>query len=242
MAHADYIVRMRYFRCLALLSILLASPVLAQQPVIEEPSGDEAIERREVDPGQLGQSLPEAKAPEPSGEAAATQAALTQSAPTEADSVNKLLNDLKRERDPQAAQRIASRLFTLWSKSDSATVNLLLEWADTAIKEKRNAAALDFLDQAITLAPDFAGAWNKRATLHYTLGEQRKSMADINRVLALEPRNFGALAGMASILREAGRKEMALRAWERYLEIYPTDRQAQEVVTTLSEELAGSRL
>ncbi|WP_246746049.1 hypothetical protein [Ciceribacter sp. L1K22] len=161
---------------------------------------------------------------------------------TTADSVERLLVDLKRQRNPDSAQSIAARLSTLWSRSDSATVNLLMQWADDAIKKEKKAAALDFLDQAITLKPDFVGAWNKRATLHFSMGAFSKSMSDINHVLTLEPRHFGALAGMGAILAESGREEMALRAWERYLEIYPSDRQAQEAVTNLSEKLAGNRI
>ncbi|MCL6706600.1 hypothetical protein M8R20_06280 [Pseudomonas sp. R2.Fl] len=174
--------------------------------------------------------------------AARTPAPTVTDEPVQTDSVEKLLIDLKRQRDPDTAQGIAGRIFALWDRSDSATVNLLMQWADDAIKDKRNAAALDFLDQAITLKPDFAGAWNRRATLHFTMGAFRKSMSDINHVLSLEPRHFGALAGMAAILGETGRDEMALKAWERYLQIYPSDRQAQEVVTKLSEKLAGSRI
>ncbi len=157
------------------------------------------------------------------------------------NSIDKLLADLKRERKPEGANSIANRIMARWSDSGSATVNLLLKWAEDAAKEKKNAAALDFLDQAIVLAPDSVAAWNRRATLHYTMGQYRKSMADINHVLKLEPRHFGALAGMAAILSESGREAMALAAWERYLDIYPADRQAQDVVSKLSEKLAGSR-
>lgn len=155
--------------------------------------------------------------------------------------VDALLTELKRERDPEAANRLTEDLMETWNDSDSATVDLLMQWALTAAAEKRNAAALDFLDQAIVLKPDFVGAWNQRATLHYTMGNYKKAVSDINRVLALEPRHFGALAGLAAILSERGSEEMALKAWERYLEIYPADRQAQEIVTKLSEKLAGSR-
>lgn len=149
---------------------------------------------------------------------------------------------LKRERDPEAANKIAIEIISYWNASGSATVDLLMQWANSAINEKRNAAALDFLDQAIVLKPDYVAVWNQRATLHYTLGNYRKAMADINHVLAIEPRHFGALAGMAAILGEQGSDEMALKAWERYLEIYPADREAQDVVTKLSEKLAGSRI
>lgn len=180
-------------------------------------------------------------AQEPEATEARPPAAISDEATT-GDNVERLLLDLKRQRNPQNAQNIAARLSTLWSRSDSATVNLLMQWADDAIKKEKNAAALDFLDQAITLKPDFVGAWNKRATLHFTMRQFSKSMSDINNVLRLEPRHFGALAGMGAILAESGRDEMALRAWERYLEIYPSDRQAQEAVTDLSEKLAGSRI
>jgi tetratricopeptide (TPR) repeat protein len=128
-----------------------------------------------------------------------------------------------------------------WSDSGSATINLLMQWADKAIQEKRNAAAMDFLDQVIALKPDYAEGWNRRATLNYAIGDYRKSMEDINQVLRIEPRHFGALAGMAAILSEAGNDELTLKAWERFLEIYPANRAAQEQANTLSEKIAGSR-
>ena len=102
-------------------------------------------------------------------------------------------------------------------------------------------AAQALMWQAITLKPDFVGAWNQRATLHFTMGNYKKSVSDIERVLKLEPRHFGALAGLAGILTERGSKQAALHAWERYLDIYPADREAQEIVSKLSEELAGQR-
>ncbi len=158
-----------------------------------------------------------------------------------ADRLNALFTQLKRERDPQAAEGIANRIRLEWSDSGSATVNLLMQWADKTIAEKRSAAAHDFLDQAIALKPTFVEGWNRRATLNYIAGDTRKAMADINRVLTLEPRHFGALAGMAAILTESGHDALALKAWEQFLTIYPADRNAQEQVQTLSEKLAGSR-
>lgn len=152
-----------------------------------------------------------------------------------------LFAELKRERDPDKAQGIASQIRMEWNDSGSATINLLMQWAEKAVEEKRNAAALDFLDQAIALKPDYAESWNRRATLNYAMGNYRKSMADINQVLRLEPRHFGALAGMAAILSESGNDQLTLKAWERFLEIYPAERSAQEQVNTLSEKLAGSR-
>ncbi|OCW59352.1 hypothetical protein [Hoeflea olei] len=158
-----------------------------------------------------------------------------------ADTLDSLFSELKHERDEEKAKRIASRIWAKWRDSGSATVNLLMQWANTAINDQKNGLALDLLDQAIVLEPDFAEGWNRRATLHFMMGDHAKSMADINRVLALEPRHFGAIAGMAAILSASGNDELELRAWEQVLEVYPSNRQAQAKVGELADKLAGSR-
>jgi tetratricopeptide (TPR) repeat protein len=155
--------------------------------------------------------------------------------------LDQLYTQLKRERDADKASSIADEIRTEWNDSGSATVNLLMQWADKAIQDKRNAAALDFLDQAIALKPNYAESWNRRATLNYANGSMRKSMSDIERVLDIEPRHFGALSGMAAILSESGNDQLALKAWERFLDIYPANRAAQEQMNTLAEKLAGNR-
>jgi tetratricopeptide (TPR) repeat protein len=152
-----------------------------------------------------------------------------------------LLDGLKRERDPEKAREIANQLLANWNDSGSATVNLLMQWANTAIGDKKNGAALDFLDRVTLLQPDYPEGWNRRATLHFTMGDARKSMADIHQVLLREPRYFPAIAGMATIFTQSGEDELALKAWERFLSVYPAEREAQENVTKLSEKLAGSR-
>ncbi|MBD8556215.1 hypothetical protein IFT84_17035 [Rhizobium sp. CFBP 8762] len=155
--------------------------------------------------------------------------------------LNDLFAALKRERDSDAALRIAGQVHAHLQDAGSPTINLLMEWATKAIADKRNGTAFDLLDQVIYLSPDYVEGWNRRATLNYQLGNYRKSMADINRVLALEPRHFGALAGMAAILAASGKDELALRAWNQVLEIYPAEKMAQEQVKVLSEKLDGQR-
>ncbi|RAX40009.1 hypothetical protein [Rhizobium tropici] len=155
--------------------------------------------------------------------------------------LDNLFTALKRQRDPDQASLIADQINAELSDSGSATINLLMQWADKAIQEKRNAAAMDYLDQVISLKPDYVEGWNRRATLNFAIGDYRKSMEDINQVLRIEPRHFGALAGMAAILTERDNDALALRAWERFLEVYPANRSAQEEAGKLSEKVAGSR-
>jgi len=155
--------------------------------------------------------------------------------------LDSLFAELKRERDPDKAREISDRIRMEWQDSGSASVNLLMQWAAKAIQTSRQPAAMDVFDQVIYLAPQYVEGWNQRATLHFQMGNYRKSMSDINRVLAIEPRHFGALAGMAAILTSAGQDELALKAWEQFLAIYPADRNAQSQLGELEEKLAGNR-
>nr|WP_274630553.1 hypothetical protein [Mesorhizobium shangrilense] len=153
--------------------------------------------------------------------------------------LDKLFAELKRERNEKAAERISHRIWAEWGESGSASIDLMMEWSQKAIEAKKFDVALDFLDQVTTMKPDFAEGWNRRATVHFMMDNYAKSMVDIEHTLELEPRHFGALSGMAQILKSRGRKELALHAYERVLEIYPMMRSAQSEVATLSEDLAG---
>jgi tetratricopeptide (TPR) repeat protein len=150
-----------------------------------------------------------------------------------------LFGELKRASDERSAERISNRIRQQWSRSGSASIDLLMQWAQKAIDGDKHDAALDFLDQVILLAPAYAEGWNRRATLHYMMDDYPKAMADIGQVLELEPRHFGALSGMAMILVENDRKEAALHAYERLLAVYPMLREAQTELGKLADEVAG---
>lgn len=157
------------------------------------------------------------------------------------DSVGNLFSSLKKERDAQKARVIANEIVGAWTDSGSATINLLMKWAEEAADEKRKAAAYDFLDQAILLEPDYAEAWYRRALVHFADGDTRKAMSDLNQTLEKEPRYFPALASLANILESTERNELALKVWERYLAVYPADKDAQKEAGDLAEKLAGTR-
>ncbi|SJM33449.1 tetratricopeptide repeat protein [Mesorhizobium delmotii] len=153
--------------------------------------------------------------------------------------LDQLFVDLKRQRNEKAAERIAARISHEWSQSGSASIDLMMQWSQKAIEDKKFDVALDFLDQVVTLQPAYAEGWNRRATVHFMMNNFGKSMSDIDRTLQLEPRHFGALSGLAQIMAVTGHKQSALEAWQRVLGIYPMMRSAQDQVGTLSEELAG---
>ncbi len=179
----------------------------------------------------------QAAPPDPKDPDAAT--AQEVSPKTREQKLDELFSQLKRERNEKAAERIAARIWKEWNNSGSAVTDLMMQWSQQAMEKKKFDVALDFLDQVVTLSPTYAEGWNRRATVHYMMHNFAKSMADIDHTLQLEPRHFGALSGMAEMMKETERKQLALEAFQRVLDIYPMMRNAQNEVATLSEELTG---
>ncbi len=151
-----------------------------------------------------------------------------------------LFGQLKRTRQQKRAERISQAIWAQWHQSDSRSIDLLTTWARSAAGKKSYGKAMDLLDQVVVMRPDYAEGFNQRATVHYMMKNYAKSIADIERTLALEPRHFGALAGLANILERIGEKERAMQTWYRVLTVYPAMKNAQKSVVRLEEELAGS--
>lgn len=161
---------------------------------------------------------------------------------TQSDRLNDLFGELKREPNVGKAKRLASRIAINWSSSGSSTANALMVWSQQAMRDNRHKDALELVNQVIVLLPDYAEGWNRRATLHYVMRNYVKSMADIERTLALEPRHFGALVGMASILTALGEEDKALEVYERVLSLYPANRNAQASMIKLTQKLEKSEI
>lgn len=130
-------------------------------------------------------------------------------------------------------------LWLLWTRSGDAGIDQLMAQTTEHMQAGRYPEAIAVLNEVIRKKPGYAEGWNRRATVNFMMSNYAKSMSDIDRTLALEPRHFGALSGMAQILKNTGKKEMALKAYQRVLDIYPMMRSAQNEVATLSEELTG---
>jgi tetratricopeptide (TPR) repeat protein len=108
-----------------------------------------------------------------------------------------------------------------------------------AMDDENYPLALDFLDRITTLEPQYAEGWNKRATVFFLTDQYGKAIADLERVLALEPRHFGALAGLGQILREVGDTDNALAAFRAALEVDPHMESVDEAIADIEKEDGG---
>ena len=158
---------------------------------------------------------------------------------TPAERLDSLFAELKAETQDGKAQRIARNIWTVWTNSGSATIDLLMEWTATAMSEKNYSMAEDLLTQITTLRPDYAEGWNRAATLHFMMSDYGRSLSEIQRTLELEPRHFGALSGLAAIMQQTDQDKRALETWYQVLQIYPANENAQKAVIELEEKLAG---
>lgn len=134
--------------------------------------------------------------------------------------------------------RIEGEITRLWSQSGSPAMDLLLRRGADAIEAGDHAAAIEHLTALTDHAPDFAEGWNARATAFFLSGEYALSLADIEQTLALNPRHFGALGGLAAILEQTGRPELALAALRSVRAINPNRPEVSETIDRL-ERAAG---
>ena len=143
---------------------------------------------------------------------------------------------------PEEAGRIETEIWIEWSKSGSPALDLLLQRGKDAMAMGDAGQAIEHFTAAIDHDPDFAEAWNARATAYYYAGAFGPSLADIGHVLTLNPRHFGALSGLAMILEASGKPEQALQAYQAALAIHPHLAGAAEAVKRLETRQAGQEL
>jgi tetratricopeptide (TPR) repeat protein len=99
--------------------------------------------------------------------------------------------------------------------------------------------AIKLLNAIIQIKPDYAEAWNRRATVYYMKKDFSRSLADIQQVLAREPRHFGALAGLGLIMQDLGDAKRALDIYRRALAIHPRLPRIPDLIKTLTEKVEG---
>ena len=129
-------------------------------------------------------------------------------------------------------------IWEIWLQSGDDTIDEMMNRGGYAMAAGDYQVALAAFNAVVEAAPDFAEGWNKRATLYWLMGNYDASVADIDRTLALEPRHFGALSGLAMIRASQNRPAAAIDALEKLLAIHPRSPGVRERLQRL-EEKAG---
>jgi len=150
-----------------------------------------------------------------------------------------LFDRLAKAQDDREAKGVSGAIERVWMYSGSDTADLLMGRAMQALKRKDYALSQELLNAVVEIEPDWAEAWNKRATVRYLADDAMGSMQDIARVIKLEPRHFGALSGMGFILQRSGFDKRALEAFRKALEISPQQEEIRRLVDKLTLSVEG---
>jgi tetratricopeptide (TPR) repeat protein len=151
-----------------------------------------------------------------------------------------LFDRLQTTSNPAEARALEQRIWRLWLEADDAGLNRLMQQGIVAMSDQRYATALQTFDRMVEQAPEFAEGWNKRATVHFLMGNWQASVRDIQQTLALEPRHFGALFGLGLIYDALEQPEAALRSFEATLALNPHSESTRERIEQLRQQLRGS--
>ncbi len=153
--------------------------------------------------------------------------------------LDRLFGQLRTTTDPDDAKGIAATIERIWLRSGSDTADLLMGRAMTAMAAQNLKTAERLLDAVLAVQPEWAEAWNKRATVRFLRDDDNGATADIEQALKLEPRHFGALEGLGAILQKSALDKRALEAYRRALEIYPEQPDVRKIVDKLQIEVEG---
>ena len=130
-----------------------------------------------------------------------------------------------------------NQIWEIWFNHANDDVEQLIQMGVTRMNYNRYAEAMLIFTQLIENFSDYAEGWNRRATLHYILGNLDESIADIEKVLELEPRHFGALSGLGLVYLQQKQLSKAKQAFENLVDLHPNSPNAQENLLRVTEDL-----
>ncbi|HET7401515.1 MAG TPA: tetratricopeptide repeat protein [Usitatibacter sp.] len=132
-------------------------------------------------------------------------------------------------------------LWKIWSRSGDPRVDALYERGVDEMSSGSFERAVATFTRIIEMRPQFAEAWNKRATLYFMAGDYEKSLADCAEVMKRNPLHFGALAGYFQIYVALDDFERAVRYGRRALDINPNMEGIRQGVEALERKLGTTR-
>jgi tetratricopeptide (TPR) repeat protein len=154
-------------------------------------------------------------------------------------SLDFLFGALEAAPDEDSAKAIEDRIWAQWLVSGSDTVNLLMNRVKQAVEANELDIAVRLLDAIVEIRPRYVEGWNRRATVFFMKKDYASALVDLRKVLALEPRHFGALAGLGMIMQDIGDDKDALAAYRRAAAVHPRLKGMADKIKGLIEKVEG---
>jgi len=158
------------------------------------------------------------------------------------DRLSELLDELAGAEDARTAARLEKQVQQEWSKSGSASIDLLLKRGEDALEVDNLDAAIEHLTALTDHAPEFAEGWHTLALAYYRVEKFGPAAGALERALALNPHHFGALRGLGAIFEQVNRPHLAYDAYSRVLNLRPHDSGAIDALERLERRVNGQTL
>ena len=160
--------------------------------------------------------------------------------------LNNLFKQLKNSEISNAIE-VENKIWKIWSThpaSDRKGYRLteLLAQGSFLMTQQEFNRAYGIFSQIILVDPNWSEAWNKRATVLYLLGRYQESQEDIDEVLKLEKRHFGALSGQGLVQTELKNYERAINSYKEVQKIYPSMQAPKVMIPHLKELIKGQSI
>ena len=154
--------------------------------------------------------------------------------------LDNLFSDLKK--NVPLSFEIEEKIWEIWSThpSDKNLTEMLAKGSYLMDNQRLQEAKIIF-SRVIEKDPEWAEAWNKRATVLYLIGDYKNSQRDIDKVLKLEKRHFGALAGQGLVNIELKNYEKAIKSYQRANEIHPSMKSPTIMIKQLKDLIKNNR-
>ena len=136
--------------------------------------------------------------------------------------IDELFDQLKSSIDYESSKEIESKIWELWTTHPSEnSLTALLADGSFYMSQNKLETAYETFTKTIELDSNWAEAWNKRATVLYLMGKYELSQADINKVLELEKRHFGALSGQGLVQTALNNYQKAIDSYIEAHKVHP---------------------
>ncbi|MEP4194087.1 MAG: tetratricopeptide repeat protein [Aliishimia sp.] len=157
------------------------------------------------------------------------------------DRAESLLESLQTA-SPEEASRIDRTLRSEWSKSGSASMDLLLRRGRKALDEDNLDAAIEHFTALTDHAPDFAEGWHGLARAYFQADLYGPTLDALGHVMVLNPDHYNAIFGLGALFQQFGDFVRAENAYRQVLALNPHHEEAIEAIEQLKRQGIGRTL
>jgi tetratricopeptide (TPR) repeat protein len=139
--------------------------------------------------------------------------------------------------DPEVVAAAEATLWRIWGRAGDPTVEALFTDGVRAMERQDWLEAVSLFGRVIETTPDFAEAWNKRATARYLAEHYASAISDCEEVIRRNPHHFGAWSGQGLCHTALGQYRAAARCFRHALAIHPRLESVRQNLGRMEREL-----